>query len=124
MRHGFSLIEIVVSIAILGVVLGALGALVHTAPLARINRNEDIALSIARNKLESLRTGGYDALPASGPWSDALLSALPSGTDAITVASYNSKVKRVDVTVSWQDAGQATRSVTLTTLIAQIGALP
>lgn len=123
MRRGFSVIEVVISIGIIGAVLAALGALVGTTPLLRANSDEVIALSVARSKLESVRSAGYTAATTSS-WSDARLTALPSATTSLTVSTYNAKVKKVDALVSWRDAGQSTRSVTLSTLLAQTGGLP
>ena len=124
MIRGFSLVEIVVSIGIVGVTLLALGALVHTAPLARMTHDKDIALAVASDELEGLRSGGYAALPPSGSFSNVLLSTLPASAGTLTVSAYNAKTKQVDVSVSWQDAGQAPQTVSLTTLITEIGGLP
>ena len=123
-RSGFSLIEVVVSIGIVGVALVAVGALVHTIPLSQQTRYETLALTIATDEIEGLRTGGYAAIPAGGPFTNTLMSSLPSGSGTLTTADYNPKTKSVTVTVSWQKPGLAARTISLSTLITQVGGLP
>lgn len=87
-------------------------------------RNQDAALTIARNEIEKVRAGGYEAVPESGPFSDALLSELPSGSAALTTSEYNEKTKQVTASVSWQERNMETQSsVSLSTLITQVGGL-
>jgi prepilin-type N-terminal cleavage/methylation domain-containing protein len=122
---GFSLVEIVVSIAILGTILILLQATITSSVLVRDAKNQGIALSIARNKIESLRLGGYAALPVTGSFSDNLLSSLPQATTTLTVNVYNDKTKQVTVKVIWKDARlSASSTVSLSTLITETGGLP
>jgi prepilin-type N-terminal cleavage/methylation domain-containing protein len=120
---GFTLLEMVFSIAIVAVILVMLGALVQTLPLIALAKNKDLALKIARNEIESLRAGGYGNLPSSGSFSNSLLSSLPSGTGTRTITVYNAETKEVLVSVSWVEQGVTTHSVSLTTLITDIGGL-
>lgn len=118
--RGFSLIETTVAIGIIGVMIVATGALLQHIPIdGREVRDQDLALKIARNEIEVLRGAGYDALPASGPFANPLLSALPGGAGSVIIATYNTKTKRADVSVSWVGTGSAARSLTLTTLVTQ-----
>ena len=125
MRSGFSLIEVLVSLSIIGMFIVLSGALVKALPLSRHVKYQDTAIAIASDKLESLRSGGYDSLPASGSFTSPALSTLPSGSANIAVQDYATGVKRVAVTVSWTEAGRTTPSqVALTTLVASVGGLP
>lgn len=118
--HGFSLIEVTVAIAIIGIVTVATGALMQRLPInGREVRDQDIAVKIVRNEIENLRGLGYAALPSSGSFSDPLLASLASSTASITISNFNAKTKQADVRVSWQGAGTTTRSVSLTTLITE-----
>ncbi|MCR4276115.1 MAG: type II secretion system GspH family protein [Candidatus Parcubacteria bacterium] len=120
LTRGFSLIEVTVAVAIIGTMIVATSALLQRLPVSgREVRDQDIALKIARNEIEVLRAGGYDALPASGAFANSLLSSLASGSASVTIAVYDPKTKRADVAVSWTGTGSVTRSVLLTTLIAQ-----
>lgn len=122
--RGFSYIEIVVAVGIVGVCLVASEALVRAVPLERVTHDEDLAVTIANDELGALRAAGYGSLPASGAFSNSSLASLPSGTGALAVTDYNAKTKQVVVTVSWQEPSASSRSVTLSTLITQTGGLP
>ena len=124
--RGFSLIEVIVSIFIVGVLLVLLQAVVRSGVLVRTAKNQGIALAVARNKLEALRAAGYAAIPANGPFYDSLLSTLPrAATTTLVSSDYNAKTKQVAVSVIWLDAGMtASSTVSLSTLITQTGGLP
>jgi prepilin-type N-terminal cleavage/methylation domain-containing protein len=123
MRRGFTLIEVLVTIAIIGAMLVTSQAIRLGAPLVLAAKNQDLALKIAQHEVELLRAGGYSNLPPSGTFSDTLLASLPSGAGTLTVSTYNPKTKQIVVAVSWSEKGSA-RSVSLTTLITEIGGLP
>lgn len=124
--RGFSLIEVIISIFIMGVMLLLMQAVILSGVLVRTSKNQGVALAIARNELESLRTGGYATLPANGSFSDILLSTLPrAATTTLTTSAYNAKTKQVSVSVVWLEPGStASSTVSLSTLITQTGGLP
>lgn len=124
--RGFSLIEVTVSIFIMSVMLLMLQSIIRSNVLVQTSKNQSIALSIARNKIESLRIGGYAALPASGSFSDSLLSTLPlAATTTLTVTAYNARTKLVSTSVLWRDRGSTSSStVSLSTLLTETGGLP
>jgi prepilin-type N-terminal cleavage/methylation domain-containing protein len=118
---GFTLIEVLVAIAIVGFVVIMHDLVVRSLVASQFSRNKELALTVASHKLEELRGLGYSSLPVSGSFADTTLSALPSGTASITVSNYNAGVKHVTVTVSWTEQTAGARSVVLDTLIAQAG---
>jgi type II secretory pathway pseudopilin PulG len=122
--RGFSYIEIIVTLFLIMVILGIVLSVMVVLPANRFVAHEDIALSIANHEIEALRGGGYATVPASGSFSDSGLTQLPSGTGALTTTNYNDVTKKVVVTVSWNESGEGSRSISLTTLITQTGALP
>lgn len=124
--RGFSLIEVTVSIFIMSVMLLMLQSIIRSNVLVQTSKNQSIALSIARNKIESLRIDGYAALPASGSFSDSLLSTLPlAATTTLTVTIYNARTKLVSTSVLWRDRGSTSSStVSLSTLLTETGGLP
>lgn len=120
LARGFSLIEVTVAIGIIGMMILATSTLLQRIPVSgREVRDQDLALKIARNEIEALRAGGYDTLPASGAFANPLLNSLTSGSASVTIAVYDAKTKRADVSVSWTGTGSVTRSVSLSTLITQ-----
>jgi len=122
--RGFSLIEVVVAIAIIGVMVVATSTLLQRLPISgREVRDQDLALRIARNEIEVLRAAGYDSLPASGSFTNTLLSSLASSSASLTISDFNAKTKRVEANVSWRGA-LGTRFVSLTTLITENSGMP
>lgn len=122
-QKGFSLLEIVISIAIIAGLFMLYTVVIGNAFLSKTTKQKDIALKIATHTIEGLRNGGYDALPASGSFSDDNLSRLPSGSGNITVSDYNDMTREVVVTVSWVDSSGNNQSMSLSTLILQAGGL-
>ena len=124
MPRGFSLIEVLLTIGIIGTILVVFQAVLTSQALVRTTVFEDVALKIAQSELGVLRHGGYAALPASGPVNNADLSLLPSGAETGTVGAFNDGTKRVTVAVAWTDPRAGARSVSLTTLVTTFGGLP
>lgn len=121
-QKGFLIIEVVISVFIVGVMLLVYAAASNTMALNRTAKNQQLAYRIANNEMERLRSLSYASLPASGTFTDTLLSTLPSSTAIRTVADYNASTKQVTTVVTWRDPGSSvTRNVTLTTLINQYG---
>lgn len=122
-RRGFTLIEVVIATFLIGLLAVLTANILTAAPLSRHAEEKNTALVIASSKLEALRAEGYEALPASGAFTDPALANLPGGSGTITVSQYNDKTKEVTVTVTW-DEGETTSDVAVTTLITEIGGLP
>ena len=123
--HGFSLIEVTIAVAIIGMMVLATVLLLERVPVSgREVRDQDLGLKIAQNEIELLRATGYDSLPVSGPFTNMLLSSLASSTASVTITDFNAKTKKVEVFVSWKGTNLATRSVLLTTLMAKSSGLP
>lgn len=124
MAAGFTLIEVLITVFVVGVLVALYGVGVMTTSLTREAAHQDIALHAASQQLESLRMGGYAALPASGAFSNTQVTQLPSGSGAMTISVLNTKTKQVLVTVSWQEGSRGSRSVSLSTYITETGGLP
>jgi prepilin-type N-terminal cleavage/methylation domain-containing protein len=123
--RGFSFIEVLVSLFVIGTVIMLSSAILKAVPLSRHDTFEQLALSIANSKVETLRAGGYTALPSNGPFVDTLMTSLPSGSGTMVFSDYNTKTKQVVVSVLWREpASTATSSVSLTTLVTSTGGLP
>ncbi|OGZ69007.1 MAG: hypothetical protein A3D35_02620 [Candidatus Staskawiczbacteria bacterium RIFCSPHIGHO2_02_FULL_34_9] len=122
-QKGFTLLEVVVSIAVIAGLFMLYTAVISNVSLSRTIKQKDIALKIASHEIEGLRAGGYDLLPVSGSFSDDNLSLLPSGEGALRVSDYIDDVKEVVVTVSWVNFLGKSQSLSLSTLILEEGGL-
>ena len=121
--RGFTLIEILISVFILGAIAVVYVTATNTLSLTREVREKDIALRIIDKKLESLRAAGYAGVGSSGSFSDDLLSTIPNSSASTTISSYNANIKQVDVSVGWQEIGLPSRYLSGTTLIVDNGGL-
>lgn len=119
---GYTLMEVLMSLAIIAIFFVLFQAAASTATLNRNVKNQELALRIAQNQIENLRSLGYAALPSSGPVTSSLLSALSSGTANMVISQYNDKIKQAAVTVSWREGGTySLHNISLTTLISEGG---
>jgi prepilin-type N-terminal cleavage/methylation domain-containing protein len=121
-EQGFTVIEVVVSLFIFGMMLLVYVASANTVTLNRSSKNKQVAYRVAASAIEELRATPYAALPTSHAITDPLLSTIPSGAGTVNISTYNAKTKQVVSTVTWRDPGSSqTRSFSLTTLITEGG---
>lgn len=122
--RGFSLIEIVISLAIIGVILVIYQLSISTTSLVRVSKNKEIAVRAASNQLQDLRALGYAGLSAGGTFTDTQLGPLPGVQGAYSISAYNASTKQVTVTVTWNEAGASgVQTITLSTLVTETGGL-
>jgi type IV pilus assembly protein PilV len=122
--RGFTLIEVLVTAVLLTV--GLLGTLGLTTGVIRGNffsKNITSATAIAQSQLEAVQNRGYvNATTTNFP---AAAVAVTMGnvnfarTTTITNNSPSSNMKTISVTVTWTEANNAARSVSLQTILAQ-----
>ena len=116
-RHGFTLIEVLATMVMLGIVL----------PVAM--RGVSIALataSSARHRAEAAELGSakLDELVATGEWSATAPSGdfgsdYPGYTWTVQMASRDYGVTEIQLTVTWQERGQP-RTLNLATLVSDV----
>lgn len=122
--RGFTLIEVIIAVVVVGMLVVLASTLVQAVGLTRHAKNKDVAAKVAESKLESLRAVGYEQLPAGTPFTDPLLEVLPDGVGSFTVDDFSSTTKHVIVTVSWSDPGATSQTtLTISTLVAKVGGI-
>lgn len=123
MRRGFTLLEVLISIAILSVMLVFYNSSFSVTKLTRTLQRQDIALRIIKQKTEELRALTYTGLPASGSFSDPLLTSLPNGAASTTITDYDTDNKLVIVSVFWAESSSTAKYLRQTTLVTKVGGL-
>ena len=119
---GFTIIEVVITLAILSAVFVIFQASFNSIFLNRRVKHQELALRIADTKIEQIRALSYDTVPATGAFSDPLLANLPEGAAALIVSDYDDDTKQIVVHISWREPVSDTqRAVTLTTLVTKGG---
>lgn len=122
-QNGFTLVELVATIAVLGIItLGIANLFYSIQYIQRQSNYLDRATRAAQRQVEVMRNNSYNSLPLGEiNFTNQLPDSLPndrSGT--VQVSEPSPGLKRVDVTVSYNDGGKQ-QQVTLSSLIGVIG---
>jgi type IV pilus assembly protein PilV len=122
--HGFTLLEVLVTLVILSV--GLLGTLGLTTGVIRGNffsKNITSATAVAQTQLEAAQREGY---------ANVITTKFPATVEVVSMGGVNfnrtttisndtpaANMKTVSVTVNWYEANNTQRSITLQTILAQ-----
>jgi prepilin-type N-terminal cleavage/methylation domain-containing protein len=121
-RLGFSIIEVVVALFIVGITLIIYASVSNSLLLNDNARHMEIAERIAVSEIEDLRATPFASLPPSGNFTSPLMGSLLNGTGNITISSINDNLVQIAVMVSWTEpTGHTSRSVGFTTLKSKTG---
>lgn len=120
---GFTIIELLITIAVVGIILPTMMAFVNE--LNRLNdRTKDLALinSMAENKVESLRSAGYSGVPeGTVDFTNELPESIAGPKSAEYIASTpNPGIRQVDMTIQYNDHG-FNQTIRYKTLIGELG---
>jgi len=120
---GFTIVELLVTIALSGIIIGSLSQVVTTyLHLSQRGRFLNLANSYAEAKVETLRNLGYNDISlGTTNISSELPSQLPPTRSAsMVVTSPSGGIKQVDLTVTYKDQGQS-NSYGYTTYVGELG---
>lgn len=123
-QRGFTLVEIVITIVVLGLVMTGLGTLFITIQRVQAQATyTEMANRAAQREVESLRNSSYNNLTPGQTinFTSELPDTLPAGaTGSVAVSEPVSGLRKVDVTVTYTYGG-STKNVTLSSLIGVLG---
>lgn len=122
-QAGFTIVELLVSIAVAAVVTASLSQVVTTyLHVAQRGRYLSQANAYIEAKAEALRNAGYNSLNiGTTNLSSELPSRLPPTRNAsMTVTNPGGGIKKIDLTVSYKDQGQ-TNTYSYTTYVGELG---
>ncbi len=123
-QKGFTIVELVVTIAVLGVMIVAVaGVFESVQSIQRKTTRYEQATRLATQKLESLRNNNYNNLvPGSTiDFSNEIpTDQLPNANASINITEPNPGLIRADVSISYSD-NSSPRTVKLSSLIGIIG---
>lgn len=128
MEKGFSLIESLMVIVIVGVIILLLANIPNALNLMTKARHLSLAREIAAKQIEDKRSVNYSNLTDDTlPINDSRINSLPSGSGTVTVADcdlsvcYSDEpVKQITINISWMENNKQ-QTVNLKTFIGQGG---
>jgi Tfp pilus assembly protein PilV len=123
LQTGFTVVELVVSIVVAGIIIPSVAlALNNLAAINHRARDQALANTIAQNKVETLRSIGYNSVSTGTVnFSSELPGSMGSPRSAsYTVSTPATGEKQIDVNISYTDYGSA-RAVTYRTYISELG---
>ena len=121
--EGLTIVELLVSIVVAGVVIGSLSQVVSTyLHVSQRGRYLNLANSYVEAKVEALRNIGYNSLTLG---TTSLTSELPAQmpltrSASMTVSSPSNGLKQVDLSVTYADNGQS-NTYSYTTYLGELG---
>lgn len=123
-ESGFSLVELLAAIIVLGIVAGSITAIFGGIQRVQTATNyHETATRSAQREIEVLRNNNYGSLTpgVNIDFTSSLPSTLPNEkTGTVVVTEPVSGLRRVDVTVSYKH-GEKTHNVRLSSMIGEIG---
>lgn len=138
-ERGTSIVEVVVAIAILGIMAGGIiGSFSYGFYVMQLTRENQRATQIMLEKVEAIRLFNWDQLMAGDiptRFTDHYNPQGPAGAQgptyhgtiiitnfAATTASYSTNLRQLNLTVEWTNSlGRMKRTRSLSTLIARNG---
>ncbi len=122
-QAGFTIIEVLIVIGLFAILIPSISVGI-TNLTAINNRARDLSIvnMLAQNKIEQLRSAGYNTIPTGTTDFSAELPATLAGPKSASYSVDNSAsgIKQVTVTINYRDYQQA-RSTTYRTIISEIG---
>lgn len=119
---GFTVVELLIAIGLVGVLVPSLYLAVNSINITnKRSRNIFLANVSVENKIEKLRSGGYNSIPTGElDFTNELPAELPKPNKALLKISASEGKKIIDVSINFQDAGRQ-RSTQYKTIISETG---
>jgi prepilin-type N-terminal cleavage/methylation domain-containing protein len=128
-QDGFSLVELVIAVSLVGVIVMIVGNIPNAIRLVTSSQSESLVRQIAAKKIEDVRAAGYESLPEQGTTNitDSRLGQLNNSAAFMvvdecpaTICTADEEVRQVTLTISWSEEGEP-KTYQIVTLIGEDG---
>jgi prepilin-type N-terminal cleavage/methylation domain-containing protein len=122
-QKGFTIVELMVTVVVSGFIIPAVAvALTNLAVVNKIARDQALANMLVQNKVETLRSAGYNSLNNG---TTSFVAELPNvmGTPksaSYTISTPQTGVKQIDISLSYTEYHK-TKSLSYKTYVSELG---
>jgi prepilin-type N-terminal cleavage/methylation domain-containing protein len=122
-QKGFTIVELMVTIVVAGFIIPAVAvALTNLAVTNKLSRDQALANMLIQNKVETLRSSGYNSLSIS---TTSFASELPNTfgsprSATYTISTPTTGIKQIDLNISFTEY-HSTRNFAYRTFISELG---
>jgi type II secretory pathway pseudopilin PulG len=122
-QFGFTIVELMVTVVLAGIIIPAVAvALTNLAVTNKLSRDQALANMLIQNKVETLRSSGYNSLSdGATSFTAELPNTLGNPKSAsYTVSTPATGIKQVDLSISFTEY-KSTRNFAYRTYISELG---
>jgi prepilin-type N-terminal cleavage/methylation domain-containing protein len=122
-QKGFTVVELLVTVVVAGVIIPAVAmALTNLSVVNKLARDQALANLLVQNKVETLRSAGFNSLNNG---TSSFAAELPNTfgspkTASYTISTPQTGLKQVDVSISFTEYN-STKSSTYRTYVSELG---
>jgi prepilin-type N-terminal cleavage/methylation domain-containing protein len=122
-QTGFTIVELMITVVLAGIIIPAVAiSLTNLAVVNKQARDQALANMLAQNKVETLRSAGYNSLNnGTTSFSAELPNIMGSPKSAsYTISSPQTGIKQIDISISYTEY-KSTKALTYKTYVSELG---
>lgn len=126
-RRGFSLIETIVGVFIVGLIVIVIGNIPNAINLVTSSQSDSVVREIAAKRMEDVRLAGYaNLVNGTTVINDSRIASLENASGFTVISNCavsmcgNAPVKEVKITINWSEKSEP-KTYQLVTLVAEDG---
>jgi prepilin-type N-terminal cleavage/methylation domain-containing protein len=102
-KNGFTLVEIIVCVALLGIIAAPLlGLLSYTLGSLSYAKEETVAINLARELMEDIKEKPFKSIIEYHNYREDTVNGFPEFSRGISIKELNSDLLEIKITVSWK----------------------